>query len=372
MAKKYKIIISDCHLSAGRFVEGRFNPHEDFFFDREMVEFFEHFSSGAYGEGPEGPVEVELIINGDFFDFLNIPYLGEFEEGITEEIALVKLHMALRGHPEVMSALKAFASKPGKTITYLVGNHDAELFFDKVRERIVREWDPEGKYPSRKVKLVVNQDFLSYPEGLEVRHGNQHEASNALDFENPFIDLSNGVRVLNIPFGSIYILKILNRLKWERPNLDKVRPLKVYAFFGLLFDFGFTMRFILLTLFYFLKTRILARSKLYGFKATMKLFQQERKAFLDLSDEARELLQMKPEVKTVIFGHTHLPMNRLYSDGRQYINTGTWTRMVYLDWRFIGDPFRKTFALVEMENGRMRAELNQWQGSSGVYQTFMG
>lgn len=371
MAKKYKIIISDCHLSAGRFFEGRFNPHEDFIFDQEMAEFFEYFSTGDYGETSDGPVEVELVLNGDFFDFLNIPYLGEFEEGITEEIALEKVNAAVRGHPVVMTALRKFASLPKKTITYLIGNHDSELFFDKVRERIVREWDPDGKYPSKKVKIIVSKDYLSYPEGLEIHHGNQFEMSNALDFENPFIDLSNGVRVLNIPFGSVYILKIINRLKWERPNLDKVRPLRVYAFFGLLFDFRFTLQFILLTLFYFLKTRILARSKLYGFRATFKMLKQERKAFLDLAHEAKELLAQKPEVKVVVFGHTHLPMNRVYSDGRQYLNTGTWTKMIYMDWRYIGDPFRKTFAFIEVEGGKVRAELHQWQGKASAYVPFM-
>src|SRR5687768_10704333 len=85
-----KVVISDCHLSAGRFFEGKLNVHEDFFFDEEMVDLFNHFSSGQYGSGPDGPLPVELIINGDFFDYLNVPYQGEFEDAITEEIALYK------------------------------------------------------------------------------------------------------------------------------------------------------------------------------------------------------------------------------------------------------------------------------------------
>src|SRR6516162_3787289 len=89
--EKIKIVISDCHLSAGRFFEGRLNPHEDFKFDTEMCEFFEYFSTEKYGTGPDGPVEVELFINGDFLDFLNVPYHGEFEDAITEAVALFKL-----------------------------------------------------------------------------------------------------------------------------------------------------------------------------------------------------------------------------------------------------------------------------------------
>jgi UDP-2,3-diacylglucosamine pyrophosphatase LpxH len=369
--EQFKIVISDCHLSAGRFFEGKFNPHEDFFFDQEMIDFFEFFSTGTYGEGLQGPVSVELIINGDFLDFLNVPYLGEFEEGITEEIALTKLNAILAGHVRVMSALKKFASKPNKKIKYLVGNHDAELFYEKIRERITREWDPDGNYPSEKVEVIADRDRIRYEEGLEIRHGNQFEASNQLDFVDPFIELGNGTKVLNIPWGSIYVLKIINRMKWERVSLDKIRPLKVFAFFGMIFDPVFTMKFILLSAFYFLKTRILSRSKsLFGFRHTMRMLFQERSFFLDLEKEAKEVLAADPTLHTIIFGHTHLPMHRVFDHGRQYLNSGTWTKMIYLDWRFIGEPFRKTFVLVSLNNGEVKAELNQWQGFKNPYSPY--
>jgi predicted phosphodiesterase len=74
---------------------------------------------------------------------------------------------------------------------------------------------------------------------------------------------------------------------------------------------------------------------------------------------------------TVIFGHTHLPMHRVYADGRQYLNSGTWTKMVYLDWRFLGEPFRKTFILVQLKDGEVKAELNQWMGMKKPYQAFL-
>ncbi len=332
-----------------------------------MVEFFEYFSTGAYGESAHGPVEVELFINGDYLDFLNVPYLGEFEEGITEEIALAKLDAIIAGHPRVMAALKKFASKPNKRITYLIGNHDAELFYEKVRERITREWDPEGNYPSEKVKLIADTDRVRY-DSLEIRHGNQFEASNQLDFNSPFMELNNGIKVLNIPWGSIYVLKIINRMKFERINLDKIRPLKVFAFFGVLFDPVFTLKFILLSGFYFLKTRILRKTK--KLRQTLTTISQESSFFLDQEGQARAMLDQDPTLHTVIMGHTHLPMHRVYANGRQYLNSGTWTKMIYLDWRFIGEPFRKTFVLVHMKNGEIKAELNQWMGVKNPYSAY--
>lgn len=371
--EKFKFVISDCHLSAGRFFEGRLNPHEDFHFDEEMVDLFEYFSSGEYGEGPDGPVEVELVINGDFLDFLNVPCEGEFEEAITEALSLRKCEAILKGHPRVMKALRDFAARPGKSITYLIGNHDADLFFPKVRERITREWDPEGRFPSPKVQLVADRDRLEFEGGVEIRHGNQFEAGSVLNFERPVLSEYLDEPVLNIPWGSFYVLKILNRLRWERDYIDKVRPVKVFVLFNLVLDPWFTLRFVFLSVFYFLKTRFIwSPKRRSSFKVTADIIRQETKFWIDLEQEARRLLDERPEVKTVIFGHTHRPMNKVWPDGKQYINTGTWTKMINLDWRGLGNPFRCTFALVRIRDGQAECELRQWVGHHHPHQSFEG
>jgi hypothetical protein len=259
LADKFKLVISDCHLGAGRFVENRLNPHEDFTWDSEMVQFFRHFSTGEYGDGRE----VELIINGDFLDFLNVPYRGEFEEVITEEMAVQKVQTIFEGHRAVMDAIRDFAALPGKSVTYLVGNHDADLFFEKVREAIVRRWDPNGDSPSSKVRVIADRDRLIYEDwGVEVHHGNQYEGSNELDIEEPFYKVGSGKAAgqlaLKLPWGSFYVLKIVNRLRWEREHIDRVKPVTVSVFLGLLFDPWFTIRLCFLSGFYFVRARLLA------------------------------------------------------------------------------------------------------------------
>ena len=84
----------------------------------------------------------------------------------------------------------------------------------------------------------------------------------------------------------------------------------------------------------------------------------------------RDLLNAEPEVKTVIFGHTHKPMDKLYPDGKQYINTGTWTKMINLDWRSIGNQLSLTFALVQIRNGEARCELRHWVGEHAPHKVF--
>lgn len=370
--REYKIVISDCHLSAGRFFEGQINPHEDFVGDAAMVEFFEYFSNGKYGNHPDGtPVEVELILNGDYLDYLNVPIDGEFHEGITEETALLKTEIIFKGHPKVMKALRTFASQPGKKITYLIGNHDAELFFEKVRVRITKEWDPEGRFPSPVVEVVADRDRLSYPYGVEVRHGNQFEAGNAMNFDDPFVPNEDAAPILALPWGSIYVLKIINPLKWERNYVDKVRPVKFFILMGFFTDFLFTSKFVFLSLYYFAKTRLRLWGSKHGsiFNGLRILF-QELKISRDLETEAREILDARSDLKTLVLGHTHRPMDHAYPDGKQYINTGTWTRMINLDWSGLGQHHRHTFAHIKIEDGESRCELREWQGAYHPHQPF--
>lgn len=363
------IIISDCHLSAGRIFEGKLNPYEDFHFDDEMVEFFRHFSSGRYADNA-----VELLINGDFFDHLNVPFFGEFEEAITEDIAVTKTEQIIAGHPKVMRGIREFASKPGKTVKYLIGNHDADLFFPKVRERITREWDPEGRTVSDKVEVIADRDRVSYPGGVEVHHGNQFEAVHVLNFEKPLLTESLAEPVLNIPWGSFFVLKIINRLKHEREYVDKIRPIKAFVLFGLVFDTLFTLKFCFLCAFYFLKTRFVYSPKRRStLKVTAEILAQETEFLLDLEKQARKLLETRSELQTVILGHTHKPMNRIFPDGKQYINTGTWTKMVNLDWRSLGETYKLTFALVEIgEDGKAQCDLRHWVGEASPHRTFHG
>ena len=68
--KKVCLVISDLHLGAGYFFDGKVNNLEDFNYDQELVQFFQYYSSGKY----KG-IDVEVVINGDFIDFLAVPYV---------------------------------------------------------------------------------------------------------------------------------------------------------------------------------------------------------------------------------------------------------------------------------------------------------
>lgn len=364
--EQIKVIISDCHISAGKFYDGNLNPHEDFKFDQELCEFIRYFSNNEYLN-----LDVELFLNGDFLDFLNVPFFGEFEDAITEEISVTKLTTIIEGHPELMKALKNFVSLPKKKISYLVGNHDPDLFFPLVREKLVRTWDPEGNYPSDKIRIITDTDRVRFDGGIEIHHGNQFEAVHVLDFKNPTLNSYLDKPVLNLPWSSFYVLKIVNRLKWERDYLDKVRPIKLFLLFGLLTDPWFILKYLFLTIFYFTKTIFFYDpGKRSNLKETIRIIKDGTAFFRNLEAKARNILDTEKDVKTVIFGHSHKPTNRIYPDNKRYINTGTWTKMINLDIRNLGSQYCLTFAFVRIKDNQAECELRHWIGEYQPHKPF--
>ena len=66
--KKIKLVLSDLHLGKGRQLEnGSLNSLEEFYYADKLVEFIQYYSSGAYRD-----YDVEIIINGDFLNFLQV------------------------------------------------------------------------------------------------------------------------------------------------------------------------------------------------------------------------------------------------------------------------------------------------------------
>lgn len=87
-------------------MDGQRNYLEDFHHDEEMVEFLEYYSTGDYLNR-----EVELVINGDLFDLLAVPYVSFYDDEYWSEGGLEKLKMIIAGHPEVIEGFGNFISK---------------------------------------------------------------------------------------------------------------------------------------------------------------------------------------------------------------------------------------------------------------------
>ena len=357
------LVISDLHLGAGHYVDGKVNFLEDFHHDKELVEFLQYYSEGDYSQH-----EVELIINGDFFDFLAVPFVPYFDDEFwSEDAAIDKLKMILSAHPEVMDAIDIFLSKKNKTITYIIGNHDGELAFPKVREYFINQLSNENK---EHFKFYLDNEYEPV-KGIIIKHGHEYEVAHQFDNYDSVVEDPNGKRFYIPPWGSYYVMRVINKFKEEKDYINQVRPIKSFIIYGLIFNTLFTLRFLFANAYYFIMVRFLQiyQSKLSLteiFKNAMKeleLFQDYEKLTRSFFDEN--------DVKALIVGHTHESIFRTYPDGRIFVNTGTWTKMTHLDLSSNRPAVFLTYAQVEVSDysqdqkekfEHLDVNLNVWKG----------
>jgi len=217
--RKAKIVISDTHIGAGGGAEG--NRLEDFISDVEFVVWLH----GLMLESNRDGIEMDLIINGDWIEFLQVPAVARFEPNkqyeaatyndVAEEAALKRLEIVYERHPGVFLALAAFlnASPPQRTLTILFGNHDPELAYPGVQARLAEMVAAVDE----KAHLVAIGRRTYFQDGVYIEHGNAYTESvdQFQDPESPFDPRDTG-RVEH-PSGSPPVTNFFNQIESERP-----------------------------------------------------------------------------------------------------------------------------------------------------------
>lgn len=347
--KKIKVIISDLHLGKGRLLEnGGMNSLEEFYFGDKLVEFIHYYSSGIYKD-----YEVELIINGDFLNFLQVDYHGHFLTVITENVALDVLKSIVSGHQKVFKALADFAASPLRNITYVVGNHDQAMLWPACR----------AYFNSVLGTAVRFKNIVYFFDGVHIEHGHMHEAANRLNPKKFFLKKDLAEPILNLPFGSHFFVELVLKVKEKYPYVDKIRPFSKMLRWALLNETFMMVKSFIALIAYFLKAvfvkdprRQLSFSRLVGIIL-------ESAIFPDLSESARKILG-DDRIHTVIFGHSHVYQYRQWSSDKEYFNTGTWTEITSLDIVSLGKITKLTYVLIEYpeDGGRPRGRLKEWRG----------
>lgn len=344
---RFKIIVSDMHLGKGRALpDGTINPLEEFYYGEKFIEFLNYYSSGEYRDA-----EVELVINGDFLNFLQVDYHGHFLSVITESVAIVVLKSIIEGNKKVFEMMRRFAAMPGKSITYIVGNHDQAMLWPGTREFLDETIGHSIKY----------KNLVYFFDGVHIEHGHMHEAANRFDTRRFFLKKDLPEPILNLPFGSHFFIDFVLKVKQKYPHIDKVRPFKRLIRWTLLNETWFTIK-TMTKLFGYLIKSIFRRdpTRQVSFKRVVEIL-FESAIFPDLSESARLILN-DPKVHTVIFGHSHVYKYRQWGQNKQYFNTGTWTELTSLDIPNIGLITKLTYVLIDYDQDRPRSRLKEWKG----------
>jgi len=346
---KTKLVISDLHLGKGRKLpNGMLNLLEDFLYDDRFAEFLEYYSTPPYHEA-----EIELILNGDILNLIQVDYRGHFTTVITEQVSAEKVASVIQGHPVFFDALKKFLANPKHSMTYVVGNHDQEMVWPTSRrlfdEAVGRE--------------ITWKTTYHQVDGVHIEHGHQYEFANRVDPTKQFLTENLPEPILNLPWGTIFTVQYIIKLKMQKHFIDKVRPFRLMIRMSLMQDFFSSLLHGLRFLIYFISVRFSKnRYRHTNLSMTFKtLFSAT--VFPDLTDAARRILRT-PNLHTVIFGHTHVYKHVPIGEAKQYLNTGTWIDITSLDLDNFAKRSKLTYVRIEYENNNQLAIplLRHWIG----------
>ena len=202
--QKEIIIIGDIELGGGTLTD-------DFISDKTLARLIRMLAQRKH--------PVDLVLNGDTFDFLKCPYISgntrSYPRHITKEISLAKLGLIYAAHELVFQALKQFVKKKENRLHFIIGNHDHDLFFPAVQQKI-------REYLSRKKNISFRLQY-QYKE-VYAEHGQQYDFLNKIKPKQPF-HLYGGKQILNIPWLSFGLISNFMVLKEEHPFLERINPL---------------------------------------------------------------------------------------------------------------------------------------------------
>lgn len=232
MSLVYTAIISDLHLTdpepprhkvKSRHPLWKKFKTKEFYIDEPLSLFLQHIQSEASG------AQVELVLNGDIFDFDSVMSLPEkpvykvnwleTRRGLfpRQEKSLFKIKVILEEHKEFIDGLRDFINN-GHKVVIIPGNHDVELHFPEVQEYIKEVFNlPED----RKSNLVFTSWFYISNKDTLIEHGHQQDpyciCENPL---NPFLLDYNELSV-RLPFGNVACRYMMNGLGLFNPHVEK-------------------------------------------------------------------------------------------------------------------------------------------------------
>ena len=254
----------------------------------------------------------------------------------------------------MFEALKEFCETPRHSVTFLIGNHDIGLFFPVVRKRV-------EEHLGKGARVLIEPSYGI--DGVRIEHGNMWAVENWIDYKKPLIESERGEKIVDLPWGSLFQVHYLNKVKRERPYVSRVYPFKHYLIWGLLHDTWFALKAFLTMLGYFFKAMLrLGENRRFTSRHTFRVIRQFSFP-MNLRRAAKLILNAKPECQCVILGHGHQAVQQQFENGREYINTGLWNEMISLDIGTMGRYVRLTFAEIDYDKqGVPHPKLREWHG----------
>ncbi len=190
MGRKVKFVLSDLHIGVNA-TQNNPSHIKAFTPDNLFADFLKKIAEESETKG----YDVELIINGDFLEFLRVPAVDDFDPSqnypdeyyldTSDEASIKRLKLIHSHHPTVFQALSDFMcpEQPQRRITLIKGDRDVHFYWPRVKGQLRALLQASG---ARSSLLLFAEEFVSR-EKIYIEHGHQHaETFNKyLDFHDP-------------------------------------------------------------------------------------------------------------------------------------------------------------------------------------------
>ncbi len=286
---KEVIVIGDIEMGAG-------NLTDDFISDEALSKLIHTLARRKH--------PIDLVLNGDTFDFLKCPSQlrpeTKYPRHISVDVSLAKLALIYKAHERVFNSLKSFASSPGKMIYFILGNHDQDLVYKEVQEEL-RKYLGDSRN-------VIFPGLVYRKHKVYVEHGQQYDILFRVNFEKIFLS-HKGITILNFPFVAFGLLGKFMRLKEENPFLERIFPRpKMLSHHRVI-----ARKINRYTLGYFLKSLMYYPFRFYSDPTyswprnlILEFFRQMKRARFDVDDIISIFKrQRKKRDKVYVLGHIH-------------------------------------------------------------------
>lgn len=175
--------------------------------------------------------EVELVINGDCFDFLLTPPAAPGRTHTDSAFAVDKIERIIAAHQPFFAALRRFLAAPTHRLTFTIGNHDLELCFAEVRARLRAAIGAEAG----RARFCLSRAYRPLPD-VELEHGCQFDPWNRIpqlwDEFWPLYDLLDDggeqraaePERAALPWGSRYYYDVVTMIHQRYPYMEAFIP----------------------------------------------------------------------------------------------------------------------------------------------------
>lgn len=224
----HTLVVSDLHLSDAEPVDPK-RPlwkkfrRKEYFIDQSFKEFLEYMEKETQGDS------LELILNGDIFDFDSVMSLPENPEyGIKpyekklglnpmEAKSIFKIETILEDHDVWTKSISDFIQN-GHQVVFVIGNHDIELNWTGVQEMIIKKLKLPQEFKNN--VRFCEWFYISQGDSL-IEHGHQYDPyCMAINPINPVIK-KNGKFKMRLPFGNLANRFMINNMGLKNPHNDE-------------------------------------------------------------------------------------------------------------------------------------------------------